>query len=189
MGTSIAPPSNSKHKFSTNSPPYGPWYHPWKTTMDSTPPNPFQIPCDPGRIVRLTCICDNSVCVASYKSSHITCMVVATHNSIQTHQANFDTSGISISIDNFCSVTILHSRQDFVGPLKKGLRIINKSEGPKVHIIYEVTISLTINYYSGHPRRAEIPNSLYGWHAGTERAENIHIIITSEQEAVNLIPT
>ena len=39
FGTSIEPPSNLKYKCSTNGFPAGPWETPWKTTMDSTPPD------------------------------------------------------------------------------------------------------------------------------------------------------
>ena len=43
----------------------------------------------------------------------------------------------------------------------KGWRIINRFEGPNVHMIYEVTITCIIYDNTGHPYQVEIPNSLY----------------------------
>ena len=40
-------------------------------------------------------------------------------------------------------------------------RVINRFEGPKVHTIYEDTITWTINEVSCHPRQVEMPNYLY----------------------------
>ena len=45
------------------------------------------------------------------------------------------------------------------GPLKVR-RIINVFEGPKVHTIYEGTITCTINDHTSHPHWVETPNSL-----------------------------
>ena len=64
-----------------------------------------------------------------------------THTSSQTCQAKCDTYGVFIGIDNSCSVTMSHLNQDFVGTLKKGRRVINGFEGPKVHTIYEINIA------------------------------------------------
>ena len=44
--TSIASQIEWKHKCSTNSSLAGIWRTPCKTTMDSTPPDPVQIPCE-----------------------------------------------------------------------------------------------------------------------------------------------
>ena len=74
-------------------------------------------------------------------------MTGKTHTSSQTWQSNFDTDGVSIGIDNNCPGTMLHSKHNFLGALKKGRRIISKFEGPKVHTIYESTIAWTINEY------------------------------------------
>ena len=64
-----------------------------------------------------------------------------THTSTQTLQAKFDTDGVSIGIDNCCSVAILNSKQDFVGPVNKWRHILNVFEGPKVHTLYKVPIA------------------------------------------------
>ena len=119
FGTSITPPSDRKHKFSTNIPPARPWQPPWKTTMDSTPPDSVQIPCNSVQWVRLPCIYDNAGVLSSYYSSHITCMTGTTHTSNQPRQANFDNDKVYIVIDINCSVTMWHPKQDFVEPLKK----------------------------------------------------------------------
>ena len=41
------------------------------------------------------------------------------HKSNQPIKDNFDTDGVSIDIDDLCSVTMSHYKQEFVGPLKK----------------------------------------------------------------------
>ena len=88
-------------------------------------------------------------------------MTGKTHTSSQPHQAKFDTDIFSIGIDNIFSVSMLHSNQKFVVPLKKGCRFINGFEGPKIHTIYEDTIAWTINEDSGHNHRVETSNYLY----------------------------
>ena len=53
-----------------------------------------------------------------------------------------------------------------MGPLKKGQRVINVFEGPKLHTIYEGTVVWTINDNIGHTHQVEITNYLYvtkGW--------------------------
>ena len=45
-------------------------------------------------------------------------MTGTTQTSSQTYQSKFDTYGVSTDIDDHCSVTMLNSEQDFVGPLK-----------------------------------------------------------------------
>ena len=119
MGTSIAPPSDWKHKYSTNISPNVPWQTPWETEFDSTPPDSLQIPYDSGQQFHLTHIYNNAGCLASCNSFHITCITGATHTSSQPHQSKFDTNVVSIGIDNQCYITISHSKQDFVEPLKK----------------------------------------------------------------------
>ena len=118
--------------------------------MNSKPPDSVKIPCDSGQRVHLPHIYDNFDCLASCDSSHITYMTGTTHTSIQPHQEKFYTYGVSISIDNRCYVTMSHPKKDFVRTLKIGLYFINVFEGPKVHIIYEGTISWTINNNYGH---------------------------------------
>ena len=89
-------------------------------------------------------------------------MTGTNHTSSHTRQDNFDTDGVSISIDNCCSVSMSHSNQDFVGILKNGRSIINGFDGPKVHTIYEVTITWTNNDNYGNTHQIEIMNYLYG---------------------------
>ena len=88
-------------------------------------------------------------------------MTGTTHTSIQPRQDKFDTNGVSIVIDNWCSGIMSYFKQDFVDPLKKGWRVINGFEGTKVHTIYEGTINWTINDDFVNPHQIEIPNSLY----------------------------
>ena len=78
-------------------------------------------------------------------------MTDITHTSSQHHKTDFDTDGVSIGIDNHYYFTMSHFNQDFVGPPRKGRRVINIFEVPKVKIIYEGTIDWTINENSGHP--------------------------------------
>ena len=54
-----------------------------------------------------------------------------------------------------------HFKKDFVGPPKKGQRVINIFEGPKMHTIYEVTITWTINGNTSHHNWVEISNYFY----------------------------
>ena len=91
-------------------------------------------------------------------------MTGTTHTSIHPIQDNFDTDEFSIGIDNFCSVTMYNPKQDFVVTLKKGWRVINVFEGPKLHTIYEGTINWNINNNSGNPHQVEIHN--YFWYRG-----------------------
>ena len=112
--------------------------------MDSTPPDPGKIQCESGQRYYLPCIYDNSVFLASCNILQIPCMAGTTHTSSQPSQAKFDTGGVSIGVDNRCSITMSIFNQDFVEPLKKGRRIINVFEGPKVYTIYEVIIDSTV---------------------------------------------
>ena len=48
-----------------------------------------------------------------------------------------------------------------MGPLKKGQRIIDRFEGPKVHTVYDGTIACTICDNKGHTQWVEISNYLY----------------------------
>ena len=84
LGTSIARPSDWKHKFSTNIFPFGPWKYPWKTTIESTPPDSVQIPCDLGQRVQLPCIYDNVGYLPTWDSLHTIWMNGTIHNSSQT---------------------------------------------------------------------------------------------------------
>ena len=88
-------------------------------------------------------------------------MTGITYTSSQPCQVNFDTNGFFIGINNCCSVTMSYCKQELVGTLKKGQCIINGIEGPKMHTIYEGTITWTINDDSGHPNWVEISNSFY----------------------------
>ena len=85
--------------------------------MAVTPPDSVQIPCDSVQMVHLPLIYDDSGCLYSCDSSHITYMTGTTRTSIQTLQAKFYTDGFSIDIDNRCSVTMSYSKQDFLGIL------------------------------------------------------------------------
>ena len=129
--TSIAIPSDWKNNFLTNSSPDGPWQPPWKTAIYLTPPDSVQIMCDSCQRVHLPRIYDNAWCLASWDSLHITFITGTTHTSNQPHQSNFYTYGFSVVVDNRFSVTMLHSKQDFLGGLKKGLCVINGFEDPK----------------------------------------------------------
>ena len=53
-----------------------------------------------------------------------------THTISQTNQAKFGTDAFSIGIDDKCSVIMSRSKKDFVGDIKKGLRVINIFEDP-----------------------------------------------------------
>ena len=53
-------------------------------------------------------------------------------------------------------------------PFRKGRRVINRFEVPKVHKIYEGNINWTMNNDSDHTHQVEIPNSLY-FSKGCER--------------------
>ena len=129
--------------------------------MDSTSPDSVQIPCESVQRYHLPHIYDNARFLASCNSSKINFMTGNTNTSSHTHQYKFDTDEISIGMDTRCSVTMSYFKQGFVGPLKRGWRVINVYEGPKVHTIYEGTIDWNINNDSGHPHRVEIPNYLY----------------------------
>ena len=88
-------------------------------------------------------------------------MTGTNQNSSQTWHTKFDTDVVYIGIGNWCSVIMSQLKQDFVGTLKKGLRIINVFEGPKVHKIYEGTAVWTIHDDTGHPNQVKITNYLY----------------------------
>ena len=64
----------------------------------------------------------------------------------QPHQSKFDTDGVYIGIYNWCSITMSHIKKYFEEPLIKIRRIIDRFEGPKVQIIFKVTIDFNINY-------------------------------------------
>ena len=115
--TSIAPPSDWKHKYSTNSSPDGTWKPPWKTIMDSTRIDSVLIPCDLGQQVHLSCIYDNDNCLNSYNSFYSTFMTGTNHTSSYSSQAKFDTNKLSICIYNHCYVTMPHPKQDIFDPL------------------------------------------------------------------------
>ena len=104
--------------------------------MDLKPPGYVQMPCDSGQQVHLPYIYDNSGCMDSLDSLHTTCMNGTNHISSQLCQYKFDTDGLSIGIDNRCSVTMSNSKQNFVSTLEKLHRVINIFEGLKAHKIY-----------------------------------------------------
>ena len=88
-------------------------------------------------------------------------MIGTTHTISQPRQTKFVINGVSICIDNLCSVTMSNYKQVFVGPLKKGHHVINGFEGPKVHTMYKGTIAWKFYDDSVHPHQVEIPNDLY----------------------------
>ena len=73
-------------------------------------------------------------------------MTSTTQHISQPRQAKFDTDGVYNGIDNRLSGTMYHIKQEFVGPIMKGHLIINRFEGPKLHMIYKVNIARTIDY-------------------------------------------
>ena len=56
-------------------------------------------------------IYNNVECLVSCDSSHITSMTGKNHKSNQPIKDNFDTDGVSIDIDDLCSVTMSHYKQ------------------------------------------------------------------------------
>ena len=105
-----------------------------------------------GRRVRFLDSCD---------FPHTTCMTGTKHTIRKHLQYKFDNNGVYIGIGNCCYFTMPHFKQDFVGTLKKGWRVINRFKGPKAHTIYQGTITWTINENTGNTHRAGIPNFLY----------------------------
>ena len=129
--------------------------------MDSTPPDTVENLHELGQQTQPPSVSNNTRFLASCNYSSTTCLTGTNQNRSHTFQAMFDTDDAYSGIDNRFLFDISHTKQDYVIHLRKGRRNINIFEGPKVHTIYEGTITWNIENYTRHPHRVEIPKSLY----------------------------
>ena len=126
--------------------------------MDFTPTDSVDMMRESGHQAHLPHIYENIGFLASCNSSHITFMDCTTHTISQPYKANFENDRVSIGINNLCYVIMSYFKKDFVGPCKKVRRVINIFEGPKVHTIYDGTITWDNNDDTGNPYWLAIAN-------------------------------